>query len=219
VADVGELDGAAVADVLDGLADPEVDVDAATALRVWAALAALLAAPGRAADVAATPSPPVVRVLAADGTTELVDADEACVVGDPMHLQRTDLAPFVVAPDADGAAALARALDLPLAVELAAGEVEEDGRRVDVPAAVASLLPDAPATWCEHDELVVDGVEVEWWVDGGVVHACTLDGLARGLAHEAGAWSRRSAVAEVLLEPGALSQVLLDEAFSRVRGV
>jgi hypothetical protein len=148
-----------------------------------------------------------------------VDAEEACVVGDPMHLQRTDLAPFVVAPDAGGAAALAGALDLPLAADLAAGEVEEDGRSVPVPDAVAALLPDAPATWCEHDELVVDGVEVDWWVeDDGRVHASTLDGLARALAYEAGAWSLRPAIAEVLLEPAALRRVLLDEAFSRARG-
>src|SRR4051794_7082640 len=164
VADVGELDAGAVADVLDGLADPQVDVDVATALRVWAALAAVLAA--RPPDVAGTPPPSVVRVLRADGGTELVDAEEACVVGDPMRLQRTDLAPFVVAPDAGGAAALAGAFDLPLAGDLAAGEVEENGRSVPVPDAVAAPLPDAPATRCEPDQPVLGGVEADWWVEG-----------------------------------------------------
>jgi hypothetical protein len=217
VADVGELDAGAVADVLDGLADPQVEVDVATVLRVWAALAAVLAA--WPPDVAGPP-PPVVRVLRADARTQIVDAGDACVVGDPMHLQRGDLAPFVVAPDAEGAAALAAALDLPLAADLAAGAIEETGRRVAVPEGVAALLPDAASTWCEHDQLVVDGVEVDWWVDpDGLVHASTLDGLARGLAYEADSWPLRSAVAEVLLDPGALSRLLLDEAFSRVRGV
>ena len=218
---LGDLDAGAVADLLDGLADPRVDVDAATALRVWAALAAVLAA--GPADVAGTP-PPVVRALLADGRTGVVDADDVCVVGDPLHAQRVDLAPFVVAPDAGGAAALAAALDLPLAADLVPGVVEETGRRVGVPAGVAALLPGAASTWCEHEELVVDGVEVDWWVDrdetgGGLVHASTLDGLARGLAYRADAWPARSAVAEVLLDPAALPRLLLDEAFSRVRGV
>jgi hypothetical protein len=217
VADVGELDAGAVADVLDGLADAQVEVDLATALRVWAALATVLAA--SAPDVAGTP-PPVVRVLGAEARTQVVDAGEACVVGDAMYLQRSDLAPFVVAPDAEGAAALAAALDLPLAADLAPGAVEETGRPVAVPGGVAALLPDVATTWCEHDRLIVDGVEVDWWVDsGGLVHASTLDGLARGLASEAGAWSARSALAEVLLDPGALPRLLLDEAFSRVRAV
>jgi hypothetical protein len=220
VADVGGLDAGAVADVLDGLADPRVEVEVATALRVWAALAAVLAAlpPDVPPDVAGPP-PPVVRVLGATAGTHVVDAGNACVVGDPMYLQRSDLAPFVVAPDAEGAAVLAGVLDLPLAAELAPGAIEETGRRVAVPTGVAALLPDAASTWCEHDELVVDGVEVDWWVDADrVVHASTLDGLARGLAYAADAWSLRCALAEVLLDPDALPRLLLDEAFSRVRG-
>jgi hypothetical protein len=114
---------------------------------------------------------------------------------------------------------LAAALDLPLAADLAPGAVEDTGRQVAVPAVVGALLPHAATTWCEHEELVVDGVEVDWWVDsGGLVHASTLDGLARGLAYQAGAWPARSAVAEVLLDPAALPRLLLDEAFSRGRG-
>jgi hypothetical protein len=217
VADVGDLDAGAVADVLDGLADPQVDLEVATAVRVWAALAAVLAV--WPPDIAGAP-PPVVRALLPDGRTQVVDAEDVCVVGDPMHAQRGDLAPFVVAPEARGAAALAAALDLPLAADLAAGAIEETGRQVAVPAVVGALLPHAATTWCEHEELVVDGVEVDWWVDpGGLVHASTLDGLARGLAYQAGAWPARSAVAEVLLDPAALPRLLLDEAFSRGRGV
>jgi CHAT domain-containing protein len=83
-----------------------------------------------------------------------------------------------------------------------------------VPVPVAVVLPAAPGRWCEHDQLLVDGVEVDWWVDGAGVHACTLDGLARGLAWACGAWTLRGALEEVLLDPGALGEVLLDEAFS-----
>ncbi len=221
LADVADLDAGAVADVLDGLADPEVDLDAPTVLRVWAALAAVLVA--RSPDAEDPPPPPGVRVVLADGRTAVVDADEVCVVGDPMRLQRSDLAPFVVAPDAEGAAALAAVLDLPLAADLAAGEVAEEGdaagRRAPVPAAVAAVLPGAARTWCEHEVLLVDDAEVDWWVDdGGLVHAATLDGLARGLAHEAGAWSFRWSLAAVLVDPAELPAVLLDEAFSPGRG-
>jgi hypothetical protein len=216
VREPASLDPAAVADVLDGLADPEVELDAATALRVWRALAAVLAE--RPPDVAGSPPPSRVRVLDAGGGTAVVDADHACVVGDPMHVQRQDLGPFVVAPGARPAAALADLLDLPLAADLARGEIaeggEEAGRLADVPPAVAAVLPDAGRRWCEHELLRVDGVEVDWWVDAsGFVHASTLDGLSRGLAFAAGAWPLRAALAEVLLDPGALPAVLLDEAF------
>jgi hypothetical protein len=95
---------------------------------------------------------------------------------------------------------------------------ETGGRLADVPAAVRDLVPEAPGRWCEHDELLVDGAEVDWWVDGRadgerVVHAVTLDALARGLAWAGGAWASRAAVADVLLDPASLAAVLLDEAF------
>jgi hypothetical protein len=160
-----------------------------------------------------------VRVLAGDGTV-VVDADEACVVGDPMHAQRGDLGGFVVAPGPEQAGALADLFDLPLAEELADGVVEESGGRLgQVPPAVHQLVPAAPRRWCEHDELRVDGAEVDWWVeergDGEViVHAVTVDALARGLAWAGGAWASRGALAEVLLDPSSLAGVLLDDAFS-----
>ena len=62
----------------------------------------------------------------------------------------------------------------------------------------------------EHDDLVVDGVAVEWRVADGVVHASTLSGLARGLALAAGHWQRRHLVAEVLADPTAAG-ILRDE--------
>jgi hypothetical protein len=234
----GDLDADGVADVLDGLADPDVVLDAATALRTWSALAALAARTSPGAHRVAWPreepgNPPrQVRVLEGDGTV-LVDAEDACVVGDPMHAQRTDLGAFVVASGPVQATALADLFDLPLAADLTEGLVEETGveetgveetrgRIADVPAAVRDLVPGVPSRWCEHEELRVDGNEVDWWVDGGsddrrdaLVHAVTLDGLARGLAWAGGAWASRGAIAEVLLDPASLAEVLLDEAFGR----
>ena len=66
-------------------------------------------------------------------------------------------------------------------------EADEDaaagGEVVPTPGAVLRLLPDAPATWVEHDELRVDGVPVDWWVEGSgseaVVHATQLAALAK----------------------------------------
>jgi hypothetical protein len=207
VRDPRDLDADGVGDVLDGLADPDVVLDAATALRTWVVLAELAeSTPGR--------TPRQVRVLEGDGTV-VVDADQACVVGDPMLAQRTDLGGFVVAPGPRQAAALADLLDLPLAADLAAGVVDEAGAQLAaVPAEVHELLPAAPAQWCEHEELRVDGAEVDWWLDGdGLVHAVTLDALGRGLAWAAGAWAARGALGEVLLDPASLAGVLLDQAF------
>ena len=65
---------------------------------------------------------------------------------------------------------------------------------------------------------MVDGVDVDWWVEGhgadALVHASTYDGLARGLSWAAGAWHRRGAVADVLADPGVLAAAVVDEAFS-----
>ena len=209
VRNASELDAQAVQGVLAGLADPRVDLDAGTALGIWAALAELAGT----VDVVPTDR---VRVLH-DGGTVAVDADRASVAGDPMVLQRGDLGPFVVAPGPRAARDLADLLDLPLAADLARGVVDEGGARLaDVPPAAAALLPGGSGRWCEHGQLLVDGTEVDWWVDAaGLVHAGTLDGLARGLAYAAGAWELRGALAEVLLEPAALPAVLVDQLFGR----
>jgi hypothetical protein len=143
------------------------------------------------------------------------------VVDAPMYRQRADLGRHAVPAPPAVAAALADLLDLPLARELAPGDVAEDGESAGVaaavPAAALALLPAAAGEWCEHEVLLVDGVDVAWWVDGevpgGRVHAATLEGLALGLAWSAGRWDRRAAVTEVLADPGALADVLVAEAF------
>ncbi len=118
------------------------------------------------------------------------------------------------------AAGLADLLDLPIARELAEGRMDEqDVTLQPVSPAAQELLGGGSVTWCEHAELLVDGVEVDWWVDdAGLAHAATLDGLARALAFAAGRWELRHALAAVLLAgPGerddVLAEALADEAF------
>jgi hypothetical protein len=149
--------------------------------------------------------------------TRVVRVRDAVVVDGPAWLQRDDLGGPVVAPNPAAASALADLLDVAPAAELALGKVEESGQPAGVPAGVRALLPNGPATWCEHEEVLVDGVDVQWWVEGqgpaAVVHASTFEGLARGLSWAAGAWHRRGAVLEVLTDPDALAQAVADEAF------
>ena len=213
VTTVDGLHPAAVRAVLAGLADESAATDAATALTVWSALARIAVEGGVDGDL---PAPDRVRVLDGAGT-RLVDARDAVLVESPAHLQRPELGrPIVVRGDREHAEALADLLDVPLSGELVAGEVDETahaGEVLPVPAAARALLPGLPSTWCEHGTLLVDGVEVDWWVDGGTVHAATIDGLARGLAWSAGAWPRRSSLERVLADPDSLPAVLVDDTW------
>lgn len=210
-----QLDAAAVEAVLAGMADPDVVLDAATAVALWRELASI--AVQVLADGTEVAPPAWVRVLDGPGT-RVVRVRDAVVVDGPAWLQRTDLGGAVIAPDPESAPALADLLDVALAGDLALGKVEETGQLVAVPPGVRTLLPGCPETWCEHEDLLVDGVDVDWWVEGhgpaAVVHANTFEGLARGLAWAAGAWHRRLAVLEVLTDPSAVLRAVVDEAFS-----
>jgi hypothetical protein len=205
---LGELDPAGIRAILHLLGDPEVDVTVATMLRLWAQFGDL----DPAAAAVAGPPPEQVRVLAGT-TTRVVDAGDAVVVDAPMWRQRTDLGGHVVA---SGAAAemLADVLDLPLASELAAGSVEDDGDPAAVPEVVHQLVPDVPETWWEHDDLRVDGQEVDWWVDDdGHPHASTGDGLARALAWASGRWDQRHTIAAILAEPDQAPDLVVEAAY------
>jgi hypothetical protein len=228
---VADLDGSAIGDVLDGLADAAVEVDVATALAVWASLAALAATGGE--EVLDVEAPVRVRVLSPEPSdldggpaayrTVVVDAAEAVVVDSPQWLQLPQARAAVVVRGAAAAAAVADLLDVTDAGELGVTVLEDQVRDDDVPPAARALLPDAPTRWCEHDALVVtvgkDGshAEIEWWVEGAGasarIHASTLDGLARGLAWAAGRWGRRYAVAELLSGAATRDALLIDEAF------
>ncbi|MFI7062262.1 sacsin N-terminal ATP-binding-like domain-containing protein [Kribbella sp. NPDC050124] len=205
VREVGDLDADGISLLLERLADPERDVEESELLRLWSRLGTLAVFPGDA--------PEHVRVLADDGLTRVTEAGAAVVVDGPMWLQREDLGGFVVA---SGAAAdgLSDLLDVPMAQEVAQGKIDGEGTAADVPEIVRELVPEVPATWWEHEELTVDGVEVSWWVDeDGAPHAATFDGLAKALAWASGRWDQRHVIRAVLNEPDRSSELLVDAAY------
>ncbi|MEV4262929.1 hypothetical protein [Kribbella sp. NPDC049584] len=205
VREVGDLDADGISLVLDRLADPEREVDAASILRLWTRLGTLALFPGDA--------PEQTRVLDADGVTRVIDADQAVVIDGPMWVQRDDLGGFVIG---SGAAAdgLSDLLDVPMAQEIAEGKIDGEGTAADVPPIVRELVPGVPATWWEHEELTVDGVEVSWWVDAdGGPHAATFDGLGKALAWSAGRWDRRHVIRAVLNEPDRSTELLVDAVY------
>jgi hypothetical protein len=213
LASVDDVDAAAVPALLDRLADESVAMPAELLVRVISRVA-LLAARGLEID-----RPDRVRVVDGSGS-RVVAADQAVVLEAPMYRQRPDLGLALPVPPAC-ATALADLLDLPLAGELAVGEVSEDGPDAgtiqSTPGELRRLISRVPAAWCEHDRLIVDGVEVDWWVSGtgpdASVHAATTDGLARALAWAAGGWELRALVAQLLAEPATAADVMIDQVF------
>lgn len=189
-----DLDGAGWTQLLDAWGPVGVAVDPALATAVWRSMA---------------PDEPPERVpaLVGPGRVAVVHAEDAAVADQPMWHQRTDVASLV-----PGTEATARLLDLPFAGDLAEGLVGEGGEVDDVPDGVRALLPDAPSTWVQHDDLLVDGTPVEWWVEDSVVHAVHLVGLAAGLAQAAGRWELRYAVEALLTAPDRADEIALDVA-------
>lgn len=194
-------------------------VDLTLAGAVWAAWAGRSAA--WAQDDAARPVLDVLPALVAPDRVALVHAEDAAVAPEPMWWQRTDVAAMVPPAGPADPDDLAEALGVPTADELADGAVAQDdgddaGALATTPPAVRALLPDAPATWVEHESLRVDGVPVDWWVEGrgpgAVVHATHLAGLARGLAQASGAWSLRHALELLLLEPERAAELAVEQA-------
>lgn len=190
-------------------------VDVALAGAVWSAWTALARDP----DAPALPELDALPALVAPDRVALVHAEDAAVAPAPMWWQRTDVAAMVplVAPGVDPED-LADLLGLALAPDLADGVVDEDtdpGGLAPTPAAVRVVLPDAAATWVEHEALRVDGVPVDWWVEGAgptaTVHATHLAGLARGFAQAAGAWSRRHVVELVLVDPSRAAELAVEQ--------
>jgi hypothetical protein len=136
--------------------------------------------------------PDAVRVIEAD-TAGRVARDDCMVVTAPHHLPMAD-GPHVV-----GIPALAALLGI--AVLEPPGVLEHDGIERPLPASLARLAPDV-TTYREHDDLVVDGRSLDWWIDhDGRLHAATLDGLARAIAWHCDQWSRRFEFAAMLSDP------------------
>ncbi|MFC0036995.1 sacsin N-terminal ATP-binding-like domain-containing protein [Actinomadura rayongensis] len=188
------------AELLDRLADPSRPVDRTVLGALWTELARV---PGLEVD-----PPERVRAIV-DGAVEVVDA------GDALVLDRPDLLPLLTGqplliPAPGDAAALADALDLPLAGDEVAGEIASAGERRPVPDAALAVLPDAPAFYVAHDPLVVDGRAVPWWTGDGEPHASGPEGLARALAWLTGRWPDRLLVAAVLRDPDDLPTLLAE---------
>ncbi|MGW2931444.1 sacsin N-terminal ATP-binding-like domain-containing protein [Streptomyces sp. NPDC001156] len=193
------------AELLDRLAEPERPVSAAQLHGLYGALAEL--------DPEQVTLPDDLRAVV-DGRVAVVDAADAVVVDSPDLLPFTEgVALLPVRPTR--AAELAELFQVRRLSESVTGEVTSEGVEHDVPESVRVLLGSAtPASYIEHDELVVDGVEIDWRLTSdGVLHAATLEGVAAGLAWAAGQWPRRFEVAALLEDPSRTEELARDRWF------
>ncbi|MFF5028076.1 sacsin N-terminal ATP-binding-like domain-containing protein [Streptomyces collinus] len=193
------------AELLDRLADPERGVGPAQLHGLYGALAEL--------DPDQVTLPDELRAVV-DGQVRVVDAADAVVVDSPDLLPFTAGVPLLPVRPAR-AAELAELFQVRRLSESVTGEIHSEGAEHDVPDPVRVLLgPRTPATYVEHEELVVDGVEIDWRLtDDGVLHAATLEGVAAGLAWAAGQWPRRFEVAALLEDPTRTEELARDRWF------
>ncbi|MBP5938841.1 sacsin N-terminal ATP-binding-like domain-containing protein [Streptomyces acidiscabies] len=193
------------AELLERLADPDREVTPSQLHGLYGALAEL--------DPEQVTLPDDLRAVV-DGSVDVVDAADAVVVDSPDLLPFTDGTPLLpVRPTR--AAELAELFQVRRLSESVTGEVDSEGAEHDVPDSVALLLGSrTPKSYVEHDELIVDGVEIDWRLtDGGVLHASTLEGVAAGLAWAAGQWPRRFEVAALLEDPSRTGELARDRWF------
>ena len=193
------------AELLDRLADPDRPVTSGQLHALYGALADL--------DPEQVTLPDELRAVV-DGRVEVVDAADAVVVDSPDLLPFTSGVPLLpVRPSR--AAELAELFQVRRLSESVTGSVDSEGTEHDVPEPVHVLLgPRTPRTYVEHEELVVDGVEIDWRLTGdGVLHAATLEGVAAGLAWAAGQWPRRFEVAALLEDPSRTEELARDRWF------
>ncbi|GHC71569.1 hypothetical protein GCM10010507_58230 [Streptomyces cinnamoneus] len=181
------------AELLARLADPDLPVTPAQLHGLYSALAEL--------DPEDVTLPDDLRAVV-DDEVQVGDATDVLVADAPDLVPLAAGHPLLpVRPDR--AAALAELLQVRRVSEVfpvivPAGE----GRPREVPEGVRVLLPGAPSTYVEHEDLVVGGVELDWrYGEDGILHAATLEGVAAGLAWAAGAWSRRFEAAALLEDP------------------
>jgi hypothetical protein len=193
------------AELLERLADPDRPVTAAQLHGLYGSLAEL--------DPEHVTLPDEVRAVV-DGRVEVVGAADAVVVDSPDLLPFTQGVPLLPVPPSR-AAELAELFQVRRLSESVTGEVDSEGTEHDVPESVRVLLgPRTPETYVEHEELVVDGVEIDWRLtNDGVLHASTLEGVAAGLAWAAGQWPRRFEVAALLEDPSRTEELARDRWF------
>ncbi|MGW7240822.1 sacsin N-terminal ATP-binding-like domain-containing protein [Streptomyces sp. NPDC054804] len=193
------------AELLDRLADPDRSVTGAQLHALYGALADL--------DPERVTLPDELRAVV-DGRVEVVDAADAVVVDSPDLLPFTTGVPLLPVRPAR-AAELAELFQVRRLSQSVTGAVDSEGTEHDVPEPVHVLLgPRTPGTYVEHEELVVDGVDIDWRLTGdGVLHAATLEGVAAGLAWAAGQWPRRFEVAALLEDPSRTEELARDRWF------
>lgn len=200
---LGEPGGAV--ELLDRLADPEREVTAGQLHALYGALADL--------DPAQVTLPDRLRAVV-DGRVVVVDAGDAVVVDSPDLLPFTGGAALLpVRPSR--AAELVELFQVRWLGESVTGDVGTDGTEHEVPEPVRVLLgAGTPVTYVEHEELLVDGVEIDWRLTrDGVLHAATLEGVAAGLAWAARQWPRRFEVAALLEDPSRTGELARDRWF------
>ncbi|WP_405472197.1 sacsin N-terminal ATP-binding-like domain-containing protein [Streptomyces canus] len=193
------------AELLDRLADPDRSVSGSQLHALYSALADL--------DPEQVTLPDELRAVT-DGRVEVVDAADAVVVDSPDLLPFTQGVPLLpVRPSRS--AELAELFQVRRLSESVTGSIDSEGTEHDVPEPVRLLLgARTPSTYVEHDELVVDGVEIDWRLtNDGVLHASTLEGVAAGLAWAAGQWPRRFEVAALLEDPTRTEELARDRWF------
>ncbi|MCO4695703.1 molecular chaperone Hsp90 [Streptomyces sp. RO-S4] len=193
------------AELLERLADPDRPVTAGQLHGLYGALAEL--------DPEQVTLPDELRAVT-DGRVEVVDAADAVVVDSPDLLPFTSGVPLLPVRPAR-AAELAELFQVRRLSESVTGRVDSEGTEHGVPEAVRVLLgPRTPAVYVEHEELVVDGVEIDWRLtDDGVLHAATLEGVAAGLAWAAGQWPRRFEVGALMEDPSRTEELARDRWF------
>ncbi|WLW54141.1 sacsin N-terminal ATP-binding-like domain-containing protein [Streptomyces sp. YU58] len=193
------------AELLDRLADPDRQVSATQLHALYGALADL--------DPEQVTLPDELRAVV-DGRVEVVDASSAVVCDSPDLLPFTSAVPLLpVRPSR--AAELADLFQVRRLSESVTAAIDSEGTQHSVPDPVRVLLgPRTPSTYVEHDELLVDGVEIDWRVtNDGTLHAATVEGVAAGLAWAAGQWPRRFEVAALLEDPSRTEELARDRWF------
>ncbi|BCL28877.1 sacsin N-terminal ATP-binding-like domain-containing protein [Streptomyces aurantiacus] len=193
------------AELLDRLADPDREVSTGQLHALYGALADL--------DPEQVTLPDELRAVV-DGEVRVVDAADAVVVDSPDLLPFTAGTPLLPVRRSR-AADLAELFQVRRLSESVTGEVTSEGAERDVPESVRVLLgPSTPSTYVEHEELFVDGTELDWRRSrDGVLHAATLEGVAAGLAWAAGQWPRRFEVAALLEDPSRTEELARDRWF------
>ncbi|WUH93042.1 molecular chaperone Hsp90 [Streptomyces sp. NBC_00433] len=192
------------AELLGRLAEPERPVDPAQLHALYAALAEL--------DPDQVTLPDELRAVV-DGETVVVDAADALVADAPDLLPlAAGLALLPVPPRL--AADLAELFQVRRLSEAVDAAVTSQGEPHDVLPAVHDLLPGAPGSYVEHEELLLTGgVEVDWRYADGTLHAATVEGVAAGLAWAAGHWERRFELAALIEDPSRTEELARDRWF------